>query len=207
VFPAVLIIAGFCVLISLTTAYVQLLTNCRREWARRVIRAAYETALSRGDILKMKRTEIQEKIIKLENGQDGGTGYGPDSHGGIERVDLKADWQRNPNISSLAFTMDGQPIKPSTFEVHFRMACKRAKLVEEKHVRFHDLRHTRITIWAFSGVPTASAMLAAGHKSVTSHKKYQNLSEQDAMQVSVFEKCLNGPTEKFSKRRVRQLHD
>ena len=61
-------------------------------------------------------------------------------------------------------------------EYHFRAARKAAKI---KGFTFHDLRHCCITRWAAAGVPTAAAMLAAGHSSVASHKRYQNLTKAD----------------------------
>jgi len=62
------------------------------------------------------------------------------------------------------------------FEYWFRAACKKAGL---KNFRFHDLRHCAISRWAAANVPTAAAMLAAGHKSVASYKKYQNLQKAE----------------------------
>ena len=62
------------------------------------------------------------------------------------------------------------------FEYWFRAACKKAGL---KNSRFHDLRHCAISRWAAANVPTAAAMLAAGHKSVASYKKYQNLQKAE----------------------------
>ena len=69
---------------------------------------------------------------------------------------------------------DGQPIDELKFEYWFRKARKDAGV---KDFIFHDFRHCAITRWAAAGVPTAAAMTAAGHKSVASHKKYQNIQK------------------------------
>jgi len=84
-------------------------------------------------------------------------------------AELRAERKRIPNASGLLFTIDGQPIPKNLFEYWFRAACKKAGI---KNFRFHDLRHCAISRWA-------AAMLAAGHKSVASHKKYQNLQKAE----------------------------
>jgi integrase len=89
-------------------------------------------------------------------------------------TELRGERKRIPNASGLLFTIDGQPIPKNLFEYWFRAACKKAGV---KNFRFHDLRHCAISRWAAANVPTAVAMLASGHKSVASHKKYQNLQK------------------------------
>ena len=92
-------------------------------------------------------------------------------------AELQAERRTLADLNGPVFTMpDEQPIDELKFEYHFRKACKAAKI---KNVTFHDLRHCAITRWAASGVPTAAAMLAAGHSSVASHKRYQNFSKSD----------------------------
>jgi integrase len=73
-------------------------------------------------------------------------------------------------------TENGQPLDKVKFEYHFRKACRQAKI---SGFTFHDLRHCAISRWAADGVPVAAAMLAAGHSSVASHKRYQNLTHSD----------------------------
>ncbi len=72
------------------------------------------------------------------------------------------------------FTLDDQAIDELKLEYHFRRVRKAAGI---KDFTFHDLRHCAITNWSVAGIPTAAAMLAAGHKSVQSHKRYQNLEK------------------------------
>jgi hypothetical protein len=78
-------------------------------------------------------------------------------------------------VDGLVLTIDGQPTDENKFEYHFRCAqgCK--------DQGFHIPRFAicAITRWATAGVPTAAAMLAAGHSSVASHKRYQNLTKSD----------------------------
>ena len=103
-------------------------------------------------------------------------GEGSEQADGAVIAELRAERKRIPNASGLLFTIDGQPIPKNLFEYWFRAACKKAGI---KNFRFHDLRHCAISRWAAANIPTAAAMLAAGHKSVASHKKYQNLQKAE----------------------------
>ena len=89
-------------------------------------------------------------------------------------AELQGERRRLPNVDGLVFTLDGQIIDELRLEYHFRKVRKAAGI---KYFAFHDLRHCAITNWSVAGIPTAAAMLAAGHKSVQSHKRYQNLQK------------------------------
>jgi integrase len=161
--------------------YAALLANCL-PWLRRACIMAYETCLSRSDLFRLTWSEIdtREGIIELKNGR-AKTGkhqavpiFTPELKALIS--ELQAERRRVPNVDGLVLTMDGQPIDKLKFEYHFRKACKDADI---KNFTLHDFRHCCITRWATAGVPTAAAMLAAGHSSVASHKRYQNLTKSD----------------------------
>ena len=160
--------------------YSALLDNSR-SWLRRAIVMAWETALSRSDLFRLTRSEIdvREGIIELKagrakTGKPQAVPIMPELKALIS--ELEAEWRRVPNVDGLVLTMDGQPIDKLKFEYHFRKACRNAGI---KDFTFHDFRHCCITRWATAGVSTAAAMLAAGHSSVASHKRYQNLSKSD----------------------------
>ncbi len=89
-------------------------------------------------------------------------------------AELQAERRRLANVDGLVFTLDGQAIDELKLEYHFRRVRKAAGI---KDFTFHDFRHCAITRWGATGIPMAVAMLAAGHKSVQSHKQYQNLQK------------------------------
>ncbi len=169
-------------------------------WLRRPIVMSWETALSRSDLFRLTWSEIDTKegIIELKNGR-GKTDkaqavpiFTPELKALIS--ELQAERRRVPNVDGLVLTMVGQPIDKLKFEYHFRAACKAAKI---KNFTFHDLRHCCITRWANAGVPTAAAMLVAGHSSVASHKRYQNLTKADLKAAfKVFPSCSQEKPEK-----------
>jgi len=159
--------------------YAVLLASCPR-WLRHVCIMAWETSLSRGDILRLTWSEIdlKQEFIELNNGR-GKTGAPqaiPIVTSALKALiaEFQAERRRLPNVDGLVFTLDGQTIDELKLEYHFRRVRKAAGI---KDFTFHDLRHCAITRWGAAGIPTAAAMLAAGHKSVRSHTLYQNLQK------------------------------
>ena len=158
--------------------FKKLLANCP-VWLKRVVAMAYETSLSRSDLLELnwREIDVQQGIIQRDRNKSNNHDVQhiipivtPELWVLIE--ELQAERRRIRNMDDLVFTVDGQPISKVLFEYWFRASCKKAGL---RNFRFHDLRHCAISRWAAAGIPTAAAMQAAGHKSVASHKKYQNL--------------------------------
>jgi integrase len=174
--------------------YKQLLENAK-PWLRRACVMAFETSLSRGDILGLTWDQINlsEGVIVRDRNKTDVEHVIP-----IETPELKAiiEEMRTERLrlpateSSLVFTLNGEPIPENLFEYWFRAARKNAGI---SNFHFHDLRHCAITRWAAAGIPTAIAMQAAGHSSAASHHKYQNM-QRDQMK-SGFRKlsqpCLN----------------
>jgi integrase len=139
---------------------------------------AWETCLSRSDLLALtwEETNLKESLIELKNDR---AKTGAEEAIPIVTPELKAlltelqsERRRLPNVDGIVLTMDGKPIDELKLEYWFRKSRKDAGI---QNFTFHDFRHCAITRWAAAGIPTAAAMLAAGHKSVQSHKKYQNL--------------------------------
>ncbi len=110
-------------------------------------------------------------------------------------AELQAERRRLPNIDGLVlvFTLNGQIVDELKLKYHFRRVRKAAGI---KDFTFHDLRHCANTNWSVAGIPTAAAMLAAGHKSVQSDKRYQNLEKSHlkaSFQNSILlTSCLRG---------------
>ncbi len=172
--------------------YGRLLEKCP-SWLRSVCVGAWETCLTRGDLLRLTWNEIDLHggMIELKNGR-GKTGA--DQAIPVVTDELKAllaelqeEKRKTPNVEALVFTIDGQPIDELKFEYQFRNALRSAKI---KDFTFHDFRHCAITRWAKLGLPTVAAMLAAGHKSVRSHKVYENLQRDQLSEM--FTSCYQG---------------
>ncbi len=172
--------------------YLALLDHCP-PWLMQVCVAAWKTCLSRGDLLWLTWSEIIQKegVIELRNGR-GKTGspqcvpiVTPELKTLI--AELQAERRKVENVDGLVFTMDSQTIDELKLEYHFRKARKAAGIHD---FTFHDFRHSAVTRWEVAGIPTAAAILAAGHTSVQSHKRYQNLQKEQL--VNVFTARLQG---------------
>jgi integrase len=156
--------------------YRKLLDSSDPLWLRRAIIMAYETSLSRGDILGLTwdQIDLAQGVIKRKRNKTAVEHIIPIATPELITLveELKGERRKIPNAAGLVFTIDGHAMSKNVFEYQFVLACKRAGI---KDFHFHDLRHCAITRWAAAGIPTAPAMQAAGHSSVASHKKYQNL--------------------------------
>lgn len=192
--------------VLLADEYKALLDNCGVPCIRRMCIGAYETSLSRSDLLNLTVDEIHEtdkrnaqgrklRVIKLLDGRDKTKVRQEIPIQTPELValidELEAEYAKLPNTERLLFTHEGRRIDELFFEYQFRKARKAAKI---KNFTFHDLRHTAITRWHVWNLPTAAAMRMAGHSSVQSHKKYVNLDTSDL--VEMLTGCLQKQTER-----------
>ena len=185
--------------------YTGLLAKCPA-WLRRACIMAWETCLSRSDLLALTWEEIDLRdgmiALKEDRAKTGAEQAIPIVTPELKALlaELQAERRRVPNVDGLVLTIDGQPIDELKFEYWFRKARKDAGI---KDFTFHDFRHCAITRWAAAGVPTAAAMTAAGHKSVASHKKYQNLQRSHLkagfLNSKLLTTCEQEKTEKSEK--------
>jgi integrase len=180
--------------------YKSFTDNCPL-WLRRACVMAWETCLSRSDLLALTWEEIDLKegliALKEDRAKTGAEQAIPIFTAELKDLlgELQAERRRLPNVDGIVLTIDGQPIDKLKFEYWFRKSRTAAGI---KNFTFHDFRHCAITRWAAMGVPTAAAMTAAGHTSVQSHKRYQNLQKdhlKHAFQNSL-KNCSQGKIEK-----------
>jgi integrase len=96
---------------------------------------AYETSLSRSDLLELKWQEIDVQQGVIERDRNKTTEHdvqhvipivAPELWALIE--ELQAERRRVRNLDGLAFTMNGQPLPKILFEYWFRVSCKKAGL-------------------------------------------------------------------------------
>ncbi|MBX5464866.1 MAG: site-specific integrase [Clostridia bacterium] len=85
---------------------------------------------------------------------------------------------------------DGEPLQPHSITQAFERARDRAGLPEK--LRFHDLRHSAVTIRLAAGIPPAVVAQQMGHKSLkTTLDTYSHLlPEDDAEAVRMLERYL-----------------
>ncbi len=175
--------------------YAALLANCPL-WLKRVCVAAYETCLTRGDLLNLIWDEVDRKswVIKLADGREK-TKVRQEIPIRTEALtalfrELEGEYRKLPNVDGLVFTCGGQRIEKMQLRRALQRACKAARI---DGFTFHDFRHCAITRWHAMNVPVSVAMRMAGHSSVQAHKKYVNLGTKDL--IEVFTSCLQRNSE------------
>jgi integrase len=70
--------------------------------------------------------------------------------------------------------------KPISFDAAFKVACKRAKVLDFK---FHDLRHSCGSYLAMSGATLRDIAEVLGHRTIQMSMKYAHLTEQHTASV------------------------
>ena len=73
--------------------------------------------------------------------------------------------------------------------IHTSFAARFERLIRDwggKRIRFHDLRHTAITLWVHSGVNLKVIQDMAGHESITTTMGYVHMIGGSVNKVSKF---------------------
>ncbi len=148
-------------------------------WHRRLAIAAYETAMSRKDLLMLtwdgvdrKKGVIRGKRMKTSVWQ----AVAITKAVGKVLDELKAEQKGQPNKANRVFTREGEPIDKDMVRNAHDKAIKLSKIVD---FHFHDFRHTAKTRWRKMHIPVEISMRAAGQKSMTMHYRYVDVTEDD----------------------------
>lgn len=146
-------------------------TGERRQLLKVIIICALDTALRRGEIFKLKWSdidfetyEIKVKAMNSKTARPRTVEMTPRLHD--ELLNL---WNKSPKRLSLSVFGYDKP--ESTIKKAWAGACKDAGLQD---FRFHDLRHSAITRLVASGEPSANVMKISGHTQHTTFQRYVN---------------------------------
>ena len=88
---------------------------------------------------------------------------------------LKAHFDRDPTQQGWVFK-GGRDDAPADLDRPWREVRKAAGLVGDKHVRFHDLRHTTASYLTMNGASLAEVAEALGHRTLEMAKRYSHQS-------------------------------
>lgn len=140
---------------------------------RTVVEVAYETAMRRGEILKLrpKDLHLDERILDVVDGKTGDRSVPLTTRA----VELLREASRQCSRHDRIFD-----IEPHSVTTAFRRARRRAGLDDD--VRFHQLRHSRITMVARKGFNQAQIMMVSGHRDVRSVQRYTHLNVSDVLE-------------------------
>lgn len=94
--------------------------------------------------------------------------------------ELLEEQKKVSSSRNLVFSDGGRPISVYKLRNEFDRVVKEAGI---RDFRFKDFRHTAKTKWAEAGIPPEAAMLAAGHRSLSSRYRYVNLKETELLRI------------------------
>lgn len=152
------------------------LLDASPKWLQRVIIGAYESCLSRADLLNLTWDSVADGLIKVRGGR---AKTGVKQRVGISTAlhEILGELREGiPNTEGRVFTQDGRPITVNILRAAFDKAVQGAKV---KEFHFHDLRHCAKTRWAASGLPIDVSDVCSGHAIPGMRGRYINLRDQD----------------------------
>lgn len=140
---------------------------------------AYETAMRRGEIVKLtpRHLNLNEQFLSVVDGKTGDRSV-PLTKRAVELLRMAAEGC--PHADARMY-----PVTPSAVSRAFCRARRRILLDDD--VRFHQLRHSRISEVARKGLNQAQIMMVSGHRDVRSVQRYTHLSVHDV--VALLEPC------------------
>ncbi|MEQ8801326.1 MAG: site-specific integrase [Haliea sp.] len=134
---------------------------------------AYETAMRRGEIVRLtpRHLHLEERYLAVVDGKTGDRSV-PLTRRAVELLRMAAE--RCPHQNARLY-----PVTPHAVSRAFRRARKR--LLLDSDVRFHQLRHSRISEIARTGLNQAQIMMVSGHRDVRSVQRYTHLDVSDVI--------------------------
>jgi len=162
------------------------------ERLRLMVSLASWCSLRFGEIIELRRGDLvlAAEVIRVRRGAVVVKGRwvigDPKTEAGIRDVAIPPHLLRvieahlaehvDPQQDALLFpaTRNGENMRQSTMHWHFSRARKAAGRPD---LRFHDLRHTGLTMAAQAGATTAELMARAGHSSAEAALRYQHAAQ------------------------------
>ncbi len=140
-----------------------------------IVELAYETAMRRSEIVKLKakHLHLDQRLLSVIDGKEGDRSV-PLTSRAVEllRKALDACYCAESRL---------YPVAPHSITTAVRRARRVAGLSED--IRFHQLRHTRCTIVARKGFNQAQMMVVTGHKDIRSVQRYTHLNAADVVKL------------------------
>lgn len=142
---------------------------------RPVIELAYETAMRRSEILKLTPAclHLEDRLLDVIDGKTGDRSV-PLSRRATEIL-REAEARCTTPLARLF------PFAPYSVSQALRRARQSLSLSDD--IRFHQLRHTRISMVARKGFNQAQIMMVSGHRDSRSVQRYTHLNVRDVIEL------------------------
>ena len=143
-------------------------------WLRPIVLIDMNTGLRRGEILNLKRSDIDRKnrLIVIEKTKNNERKVIPMNETVSQAID---SLPARIDTSFLLAEKDGRPVPPDKVTMAFRRACKKAGIA---NFRLHDLRHHFASYLTMSGQNQRTVMELLGHKTPAMTARYSHLSQE-----------------------------
>lgn len=142
---------------------------------RPVIELAFETAMRRSEILRLAPNclHLSERLLDVIDGKTGSRSV-PLTKRAVEILLKASESMLTPNQRLF-------PYAPYSASQALRRA--REQLGYSDDIRFHQLRHTRISMVARKGFNQAQIMMVSGHRDSRSVQRYTHLNVRDVIDL------------------------
>lgn len=140
-----------------------------------IVELAYETAMRRGELLKLKPQDLflEDRFLRVVDGKEGSRDV-PLTRRAVELLEGALAELRSAD--SVIF-----PAAPYSVTQAVRRARETVGLDDD--VRFHQLRHSRITEVARMGLNQLQIMVVSGHRDIRSVQRYTHLNVRDVISL------------------------
>ncbi|AXI44254.1 site-specific integrase [Sulfitobacter sp. SK011] len=142
---------------------------------RQIVELAYETAMRRSEILKLRACDLHldERFLRVVEGKEGSRDV-PLTRRAVRLLQYAVNRSEGPGAKLY-------PQAPYSVSQAVRRA--RITLGMSEDVRFHQLRHSRITEVARKGLNLSQIMVVSGHRDIRSVQRYTHLNVQDVVDL------------------------
>ncbi|MEY8096539.1 tyrosine-type recombinase/integrase [Falsihalocynthiibacter sp. S25ZX9] len=156
------------------TELKQLLEKMTPEMAV-VVELAFETAMRRSEILKLTKDDLclEQRFLRVVDGKEGSRDV-PLTRRAVSLLESTQERQ----VSS-----GGRLYPMAAYSVTQAVRRAREALGMSSDIRFHQLRHSRISEVARKGLNQAQIMIISGHKDIRSVQRYTHLNVQDVLHL------------------------
>lgn len=140
-----------------------------------VVELAYETAMRRGELLKLtpRDLHLSEHFLRVVDGKEGSRDV-PLTRRAVELL----------QGASEGFSVRDARIFPmASYSVTQAVRRARDAVGLDQDVRFHQLRHSRITEVARMGLNQLQIMMVSGHRDIRSVQRYIHLNVRDVISL------------------------
>ena len=140
-----------------------------------IVELAYETAMRRGEILKLRPMDLhlEDRFLRVVDGKEGSRDV-PLTRRAVELLE---------GALEASEALSGPLFKVASYSVTQAVRRAREQVGLGDDVRFHQLRHSRITEVARMGLNQLQIMVVSGHRDIRSVQRYSHLNVRDVVRL------------------------